>query len=607
MLTSVRTRRKRKRREEEDGRSEPAPAADAISDPLREPESDPLRVTELRDELVEEAARYEEKEEERRAHQAELRARRQEVVERLDAESSLDDEVLTPQALKESPLSVDTVPDLMELDDLGALMTTLGQTDALDDDDPIVEAVIEDDLEEAVESSNTGFANVFVDTDKMVENEQRSQSRPFHNADTQMQVTPMSWVPNRIKMPVGRMAMDEPLVDRGLNHMVKQDVSTGDEDHDIGVRTRARYTPALPTADAVTAGMGATEQGGALQGIAAQVQTYHEVMQSTPDMGKTFLLGQIRMLDQWVSAEQPRLDLSEGQTPLDWMQSTLLPAIMADMKVHQNYFDVQQDMLFYRQWRSEALRVVRKAAEKLEEQQRLREEKQAHDEKEDRLGAIPEGELLQWSMDNPDDALELYEDPEFSTAYSDRLLEELFSDAGVQGYLAQVDAMAAAVTEQAEGEEAVVDDSAEAVQEALLDMDIGRLQVMLDFPELEQFTDQIQASILAIDGLAPALRGILLTMMTRYGTKSSALADLAHDNPTATVLTVTRGAEERPIPLAAVVPTVPTDVRGGYRPHLDPQPETEADEDDDGGADDDAAAGGDGAAGSSDPKPPAGG
>ena len=167
--------------------------------------------------------------------------------------------------------------------------------------------------------------------------------------------------------------------------------------------------------------------------------------------------------------------------------------------------------------------------------------------------------------------------------------------------------MAAAVTEQAEGEEAVVDDSAEAVQEALLDMDIGRLQVMLDFPELEQFTDQIQASILAIDGLAPALRGILLTMMTRYGTKSSALADLAHDNPTATVLTVTRGAEERPIPLAAGVPTVPTDVRGGYRPHLDPQPETEADEDDDGGADDDAAAGGDGAAGSSDPKPPAGG
>jgi len=362
MLTRVgRRRRKKKREEEESGDSQSRTTVDQLSDPLQQREADPLRESAMQDQLMQEAKRFAQKQDAKDDQRAEVQEEVDEVLDDLLEESSLDADEINAETLAEGELELDEIQELMDLDHLGALMTTLGTYGALDEEDPIVEAIIEDDLEEAVEASTTGFANAFVTPEKMIDNEIQSQRRPMDDADTKMQVTPMSWVPNRVKVPIGRRAMDEPLVDRGLNHEVKEDVSTRDEDHDFGTRSRRRHTPLTPTADQVMAGMGATNATIELNDFALITQTYHETMQSVPDFAKTFVLGQFRMLERWVNAEEPRIDLAEGTTPIEWMQENLLPNLIADMKNLQSFFDYDHDMIFYRQWLSEALRVKRKA------------------------------------------------------------------------------------------------------------------------------------------------------------------------------------------------------------------------------------------------------
>ena len=600
MIIGGRTTRRKKRRQKDDEDKAPSPPPDVIADPLQQRETDPLRVTELRDDLAEEAQALRAKETERREAQAEEEEEKLDIIEELLEEApGLDDEELTPEVLEEGELELEEIPQLMALDDLGTLMNELAATDALDLDDPVVEAIVEDDLMDAVDASTTGFANAFVTPQDMIANELQSQQRPYDDADTRMQVTPMSWVPNRVKIPLGRRAMDEPMVDRAINHEVKQDVSTQDEDNDIGVRTRRRYTPQLPSADAARAGLSGSHQRIATADIVEQIQSYHEVMQQNPDFAKTFVLGQIRMLERWVFYEEPRLDLAEGQTPLDWVQGTLLPKIQADMMVLQSYFDYDHDMIFYRQWKSELVRVVRKAHDKIKEQDRLRREQDEQLEREDRLAAIPEGELLDWSMANPEDALELYEDPELRDAYAERLLDELFEDGAVQGYLDQVDRLAQALDPAVmpdEGDEQQVESDIDegpdpallAIQDALLGMDLDRLEGLSRQPEMSDFADLTEASVLAVDALSPVMRGLIMTMMTRYGAKSSALAELARDNPGAAVMTVTHGAEERPINEALVIPpeaAIP-DAALRRRPTLSAAVEEEEDDDGDAPGDD---------------------
>ena len=272
----------------------------------------------------------------------------EEVLEDLLEGSSLDEEDLDLEDLAEEDLEVDEIEEMMEIDSLGNLMTELGESSALDEDSPVIEALVEEELEEAVEANTNGFANVFVTPEEMVQNEIQSRRRPMDDADTQMQVTQMSWVPNIIKVPLGRVAMDSRPLDRGLNHHIKEDVSTHDEDDDIAVRTRRRFTPGIPDRKTVAANMGETHNQAAFLSTLTVLQTYHEVMQSMPDMAKTYLLGQIRMLETWTRDEEPRLDLKEGTTPLDWARNVLLPSIMADMSELEGYFDMDHDMYFYR-------------------------------------------------------------------------------------------------------------------------------------------------------------------------------------------------------------------------------------------------------------------
>ncbi|MFT4977370.1 MAG: hypothetical protein ACI8S6_003275, partial [Myxococcota bacterium] len=415
----------------------------------------------------------------------------------------------------------------------------------------------------------------------MIFNEIQSRQRPFDDADTKMQVTPMSWVPNRIKEPIGRKASDEPLVDRGLNHAVKEDVTTRDEDNDVGVRTRRRFTPGIPTADTVTAGLSETTAQTETKDLVVIIQTYHETMQSNPDLAKTFLLGAIRMMERWVASEEPRIDLKEGGTPLEWLAGNLLPTVIADMTVLENYFDRDVDMIFYRQWRSEAMRVKRKAHDKIKAQAALRRERDEDEAKTNMLDEVKQGELLEWSMLNPEDALELYEDTDHRDRYVERLMDELFGDEGIRGFLDQADVLASLTEVQDEDEEP--DPKLIMLQEAFLEMDMGRLEELRNLEEMEDLIPLIAQSIDALSALTPIMRGIVMSMMHLYGSSGSGLEDIARHNPVHTVITVTRGPETRPIPQAVIRPT--DDSPAPHPPaHL---PEEEEEEEDGKGDDDD--------------------
>ena len=331
----------------------------------------------------------------------------EEVLDDLLAISSLREEELALEDVAEDDLEPEEIVELIEIDELGALMNELAGSEALDETSPVVEALVEEELDVAVAANTNGFANAFVTPEDMIFNEQQSQRRPMDDADTRMQVTPMSWVPNIIKVPVGRVAMDTRPLDRALNHHIKEDVSTRDEDNDIGVRTRRRFTPGIPDRKTVAANMAETHNQSELLSTLTVLQTYHEVMQSTPDMAKTYLLGQIRMLGDWVRSEEARVDLAEGSTPLDWAREVLLPSIIDDMSTLESFFDMDHDMYFYRQWQSEALRVMREMDRKLELQADLRQEQDEDQALTDMLTSIPAGGLVEWSMDNPEQAEEL--------------------------------------------------------------------------------------------------------------------------------------------------------------------------------------------------------
>ncbi len=635
MLKGVASRRKKKRREEDEG-GPPPPPPDTIADPLRGHQSDPLQADTIRadtlsDELATEVTSDRTIESETRqleSHREEFDELR-EAMEALDVQespaaleeeelgdimiaaeldiepevvdeneaalsellsvSSLSEEELGLREVVEEDLAPQEIIELIEVEELGTLMNELAGSQALDADSPVVEALVDEELEDARAENTTGFANVFVTPDDMIFNEIQSQRRPMDDADTRMQVTPMSWVPNIIKVPVGRIAMDVRPLDRALNHHIKQDVSTGDEDNDIGVRTRRRFTPGIPDRKTVAANMAETHNQHDLLSTLTVLQTYHEVMQATPDMAKTYLLGQIRMLGTWTGKEEARLDLKEGKTPLDWARGVLLPSIIADMTILQNYFDMDHDMYFYRQWKSEALRVMREMDRKLEIQADLRKKQDDDQALSDLLASIPDGTLVEWSMDNPEQAEALFEDDSHRQAYTDRLVEELFSDGSVQGFLDQVDALAAPEREaEVEGEETGADPVIEQIRDALLTMDISRLTAMSVLPELVDYHEVILASISAVSGLNPRLHGLIQDLVGRYGTSGRALEGAIRENPTPMVHAVVPGGRTV-VPPAAVQRS---DDEVGVVPQVGvvPTEAVEEDDDDEGdGEDDDSA------------------
>ncbi len=582
MLRSVQTRRRKKKRrkEEEQGSSTPP---DSITDPLKETELDPLRAAELCNNLDRatqaiKAQPVEEAQADQLAADLEIESEEveeyEEVLDELRENSSLSDEVLDLEAVAEEDLEPEEVVDLVELDDLGTLMNELADFDALDDESPVVEAIIEEEMDNAEERNTTGYANVFLKPDDLIFNEQQSQRRPMDDADTWMQVTPMSWVPNIIKVPLGRVAMDERPLDRGLNHAVKQDVSTRDEDKDIGVRTRCRFTPSIPSRREASAGLQESHNQSEVSSVLTVLQTYHEVMQSNPDMGKTFLLGQIRQLGTWASKEEPRLDLPAGQTPIEWMRAVLLPSVIADMSELERYFDMDNDMIFYRQWLSEALRVMRLTDQKIDDQARLRNQKEREEALQERLSSIPEGGLLDWSMDHPDDALELFEDPHYHRLYTERLLGELFADTGVKSFLSQLDAITAAADET---------EPYTVLHDALRRMDLGRLTELYHLDELDEL-DELKAliagSMEALGGLDDRLKPLLLSLMGRYRTEGAALEDAARYNPTPTVMAVCHTVSAEPLSTALVRPAVEAAVTSAPLASGSSTEEDEAPEDD---------------------------
>lgn len=534
---------------------------DSIVDPLRSSDSDPMRQHALQDSIVAQINETNTQVSEQ-GIQHPSSSEAEAILEELRENSPLTDDELDMDALREDELNLTEVNELFEIDDLGTLMNELAELDALDEDSPIVEALIDEELEKAQDGTLNGFANAFVEADDMVEVEQQSQQRPFDDADTRIQVTPMSWVPNRIKTPVGRRATDEPVVDQGLSHIVKQDVSTRDEDNDISVRTRRRFTPEVPTTDAIAAKMGQSHAKQQTNDLLTIVQTYHETMQSNPDLAKTFLLGAIRMMADWVNKEDSREDLDSSETPLDYLSEQLLPKIIKDMKWLEPFFDADVDMMFYRQWHSEALRVRRKSKEKQKSQDTSREEMAEQERQDSLLESIPAGTLLEWSMNNPDQAQELFQDDQHRDAFTTRLMTELFEHPDIQHFLDVAEQGAALFDDQALLTEAE-SEQLTAIDAATQQMNVQKLEQFSRRNDMDGHAGQIDDSIQAIRGLSPALQRIVRTVLGQYGQVGDALEENVKSRPDSAVQAITQKT-----PQQVDIQLEQEDIRDEFTPRL---------------------------------------
>ncbi|MFT4977857.1 MAG: hypothetical protein ACI8S6_003764, partial [Myxococcota bacterium] len=147
VLRGVKTSRRKKTRKErdEEGQQKQAPPPDTIADPLKAPQTDPLKITELKDNLTEEVQHLRRRRKKRKDEEEEALgvpiAEAEEVLDDLLDNSDISSEELDVQALAEDDLEVEEVVELFEIDDLSTLMNELADLDALNDESPVVEAL----------------------------------------------------------------------------------------------------------------------------------------------------------------------------------------------------------------------------------------------------------------------------------------------------------------------------------------------------------------------------------------------------------------------------------------------------------------------------------
>ena len=74
----------------------------------------------------------------------------------------------------------------------------------------------------------------------------KEKERPFNDEDTEIQIVDTEHVATYCRDPLEKLANDDPVIERVLDDNIRKDIEIQDEDNDIGVRTRERYSPKMP-------------------------------------------------------------------------------------------------------------------------------------------------------------------------------------------------------------------------------------------------------------------------------------------------------------------------------------------------------------------------
>jgi hypothetical protein len=265
------------------------------------------------------------------------------------------------------------------------------------------------------------------------------KERPFDDSDTEIQIRPDYMVDYTREDPM-RMAEADPVLDRILTKEIEADIEYEDEDDDIGVRTREKHLPTMPTDIAFTSNMKDAQDPTATTDLQMSVRYYNDAIRSNTESAKIFIMGLIRQLRRWIEVQVPDPTIEPDTASLYWIKDTLMPSMRTEMLVLERHFNPEIDLEYFRRWRIEGAILERELQNQIDqgENAALELRAQGHDPHNPgvpREVDIPENNVLNWVENNPGEAKEALNNPNQTKLLSDRILSEFFSDPALIGYL----------------------------------------------------------------------------------------------------------------------------------------------------------------------------
>lgn len=265
------------------------------------------------------------------------------------------------------------------------------------------------------------------------------KERPFDDSDTEIQIRPDYMVDYTREDPM-RMAEADPVLDRILTKEIEADIEYEDEDDDIGVRTREKHLPTMPTDIAFTSNMKDAQDPTATTDLQMSVRYYNDAIRSNTESAKIFIMGLIRQLRRWIEVQEPDPTIEPDTASLYWIQDTLMPSMRTEMIVLERHFNPEIDLEYFRRWRIEGAILERELQNQISQgeiaAQRLRADgHDPHDSNAPREVDIPENNILNWVENNPGEAKEALDNPNQRQLLSEKILIEFFSDPALISYL----------------------------------------------------------------------------------------------------------------------------------------------------------------------------
>ena len=173
------------------------------------------------------------------------------------------------------------------------------------------------------------------------------KERPFDDSDTQIQIRPDFVVDYTREDPM-KMAEADPILERIFTKEIQEDIDYQDEDDDIGVRTREKHLPTMPTDLAFMANTKDAQDPGVTRDVQMSIRYYNDAIRSNTESAKVFIIGLIRQLRVWIEAQEPDPSIQPDSSSLYWVRDTLIPSMKTEMTLLEKHFNPEIDLELFR-------------------------------------------------------------------------------------------------------------------------------------------------------------------------------------------------------------------------------------------------------------------
>ncbi|MEC8378688.1 MAG: hypothetical protein VXZ96_00120 [Myxococcota bacterium] len=342
------------------------------------------------------------------------------------------------------------------------------------------------------------------------------KERPFDDSDTQIQIRPDFVVDYTREDPM-KMAEADPILERIFTKEIQEDIDYKDEDDDIGVRTREKHLPTMPTDLAFMANTRDAQDPAVTRDVQMSIRYYNDAIRSNTESAKVFIIGLIRQLRVWIEVQEPDPSIEPDSSSLYWVRDTLIPSMKTEMTLLEKHFNPEIDLELFRRWRVEGEildRELRHQIEKCELQA-----KQLRDDGHDPLNPdqprdvpLPDNNVLTWVALNPEEAKEALDNPNQCQLLTQKIIDAFFEDAQLQRYLDYQDNLQTLAGFDGERKDALLKLNAQFKSKSP-----SELQAMAEEFARQDVSSSHKEAVSVLTDLAPVLREMIQMLMKTTG------------------------------------------------------------------------------------------